>query len=1071
MVSFKSLDQIALAMIDFLRLVQPELDTKPGTVSRDLFIDAPASAIAQLYSELQNVSNGQSYSSVSGSDLDALARNYGKTRGTGSPSSGTVFLCTNDLSTSQFYAAGSFVLSKSGLTFKTLSDVSLDPNKSNVYRANALRVQTELDLAGITDRYAVEVGIQCTQNGEVGNVGKFGVSASNLPGISNVVNLVSMSGGSSSETDTAFRNRLLAVFAGSNIGTALGYVNGLLADARIQDVLAVVPGDPLMTRDGTLVETNSNGDRVVINSGTGGKVDLYVQGSALEPFTESFIYKDQSGRGDPTSQANDFVMGQRSINPYLDFQQKRRLLLAAGTLPFQPVDTVVSIVGSSSGPNFTEKVVAADGSVSGSYELVKDEAAFGGSPFGFDKIHFISGSVQLADENETKGPFNGQDPLDFTDVSSIDGVRQEVSVVNEHPVVDSTDRSLLTLLHHPVLTATKVENVSTGERYTVAVQNPDGGSTNTTGRIKISGSTLPTSTDLLQVNYVWNDLFDENLDYDNLRSNVFTRTVQDSLDWGFANRIPEERQTVLYSNQDGYHLVVANLISRLVNVNSRLSDTATNVAGKLVVSQVVENIFSIRSPDGLEVFNTLAANGSFNSTEITLPTDALLDLGQVGTIIYNLADIYSPDGYDNGSFSGSIIRLPEGVASAGDTVFVDYIAAVSNLLPTTSLTSLPAVGDQNNFIVDSSVVGNQPVTNLYSGSTVVENLRFSPSYLKINLQGISSPGRLTLKGSSLTKIETVATILRDGLTIDLSGAIRTSLGLSQLPASIYVSSVESVERVSLANGTVSTVDFAFDTLNYGLKQATYSDQAALADSTLSPYSVRLSATPANEAARPITGEKVRLKFYVINSAEVENITATTSGVRVSKNRYVYVDRLSVSTGFLSLSGTVDGTVSIDPFTQPADGSAYFASYTYAAPKEGERIVVSYNYNRLISDSTFAVEKIRPVTADVLVKEAGTEPIDISGTITILSQNQNNASTIKQNVQEVLTSFITSRGLDATIDESDINKAATGVDQVDAFDVSLYNFSGLTGRVQSLSSDRNRYFTVGKIDLSTTIRTR
>src|SRR5690606_6759346 len=119
----------------------------------------------------------------------------------------------------------------------------------------------------------------------------------------------------------------------------------------------------------------------------GGKVDIYVQGSAIEDITESYIYKDLSGKNDPTSIANDYIIGQRSINPLLDYQQKRRLLFSQGTLPFQPVDSIVSITGSLSGPNFIESFTDTDGSVKGNFELSKDEGTFGGSVFGFDKIH------------------------------------------------------------------------------------------------------------------------------------------------------------------------------------------------------------------------------------------------------------------------------------------------------------------------------------------------------------------------------------------------------------------------------------------------------------------------------------------------------------------------------------------------------------------------------------------------------------------------------------------------------------------------------------------------------------
>lgn len=1065
MVAFKTLDEIALAMIDFLRLVQPELDTKPGTVARDLFVDAPASEVAKLYSELRNIANVQSFATAVGTDIDRLARNYGLSRGGGSPASGSVYLTTNDLSTSNFIAAGSSVLSRNGAVYRTLSDVTLDSSKTNVYRANALRIRAELDIVGITDQFAVEVAVEATQNGETGNVGKFGISQHNIPGISNVLNVAAFTGGSSAESDTAFRSRVLSVFAGSNIGTALGYVNALLSDPRITDAVAVTPGEPLMIRDGTLVQTNDDGEEIVIASGTGGKVDLYIQGQAIESFSESFIYRDQSGRNDATDDSNDFVLGQRSINPLLDYQQKRKLLIDQGTLPFQPVQTVVSVSGSSSGPNFLEKFTDEDGNTKGSFELIKDSGVFGGSPFGFDKIHFISNQIELDDESISKGTTNGQDALDFTDVQSIDSVIQEVSVTNEHAIVDASDRSILTLLHTPVLTTTRVENLTTGERYIVANQNVDGGELNTTGRIKISGSTLPTSTDLLQVNYIWQHKFDENLDYDNLQDTTFTRTVQDSIDWGFSNRVEEEEQTVLYSGLDGYHVIVTHPISRLINVNTRIEESLPNVLGKITTSSNVENIFSILTADNEEAFNTAAGNGSFSGKEITLPTDTLLSLDGYGTVIYNLTDIYSPDGYDIGSFSGSLIKLSDGVATAGDTVYVDYVANITNFLPATALTALPAVGDGNEFIVSSAAVGNQPVTSLYDDDEITKNIHFAPSYLKISLQGLSAAGRLTIKGTSFTKVEQVFTIQRDGLEIDLSNAIKAELGVSTIPSSVFVGLVDSIQRVTVADDVVQNVDYTFDLLNYKLADTRYSANTALEDDTLAARTVKVSATETNLENSPVTGQQFKVVFYIVNTNEVENITVTTSGTRISKRKYVFVDRVSVNNGFVSLSNTVDGTILIDAFTQPVDGSAYFASYSYTAPKEGERIIVSYNYNRLVSDATFAIERVRPVTADVLTKEAPTVSINISMIVTVSTDSNLSRDTIVQNVKEALSSYVSSQGLDATIDASDLTTVAGSVDGVDAADLTKYNLSGLTGRRRSLSSGKNKYFVTDTVEVT------
>ena len=71
-----------LSLIDFFKLAQPDADTKPGTVIRDLFIDAPAGRLSLLYDELAGVSSKQSLRLVVGSDLDKLAKEFWYTKKT-----------------------------------------------------------------------------------------------------------------------------------------------------------------------------------------------------------------------------------------------------------------------------------------------------------------------------------------------------------------------------------------------------------------------------------------------------------------------------------------------------------------------------------------------------------------------------------------------------------------------------------------------------------------------------------------------------------------------------------------------------------------------------------------------------------------------------------------------------------------------------------------------------------------------------------------------------------------------------------------------------------------------------
>src|SRR5690606_16392262 len=127
----------------------------------------------------------------------------------------------------------------------------------------------------------------------------------------------------------------------------------------------------------------------------------------------------------------------------------------------------------------------------GNYELVRDNGAFGGSPWGFDCLRWISNKISNYTEDKTKTKFNSQDQLLFSDVLKISGARQNIQIINENGKVNPADRSLIQLPHTPITNVTRVVNITTGERYVVVNQNPQGsGLINTTGVIKISGSSL-----------------------------------------------------------------------------------------------------------------------------------------------------------------------------------------------------------------------------------------------------------------------------------------------------------------------------------------------------------------------------------------------------------------------------------------------------------------------------------------------------------------------------------------------------------------------------------------------------
>ena len=264
MATYKSFNEIVSIMIEQLKLVQPNLDTKPGTVSRDLFIDLPADQLEKLYRLISLVSEKQSPDTAIGNDLDRYASNYGLVRNPGSSATGIVIFTTNNITEDIPIPSGSVITSRSGINFRTIGNYFFSSSDRGRHAAAASRIKRALQQAGISDKYAIEVPIQAVRVGVSGNLANYQMVNHNLDFDLKVVNLSSTGGGSNQESDAQFRARISSVFSGANTGTSQGYRNSVLSLGGVSDVLVVQPGNSLMLRDGTeIIEVNDGTERIM----------------------------------------------------------------------------------------------------------------------------------------------------------------------------------------------------------------------------------------------------------------------------------------------------------------------------------------------------------------------------------------------------------------------------------------------------------------------------------------------------------------------------------------------------------------------------------------------------------------------------------------------------------------------------------------------------------------------------------------------------------------------------------------------------------------------------------------
>jgi len=1079
MVRIRTTNDLVLSIIDFYRTAIPELDLKPGQVARDLLVDGQAVQLASIYQELLRIQDAQSLYLSLGSELDAIASNYGAARKQGSKASGIALLTFNEIEADIPVGKGSILTAANGASFITTSSLTVSVVNRNTYRATASKYRAALDFVGIDDEFAVEISVEATTTGNGGNISRYALNNTTIPGVSGVTNPSSFGGGSPAESDSAFKRRVLGIFSGANTGTETGYKNTVLADPDVIDAIVVGPSDPLMTRDGTQVYIAEDGTRTITSEGTGGKVDIYAYGFRLTEIIDSTIFLDRSNRDDPTDSINDFVLGQIEGDENKIVSRKRVDNLAAQELPDQPVSNILEVTGSSSGANFVEKSVDELGRVTGNYELVVDTGVYAGSPWGFDRLRWVDDRIRDLPEDLTKGKFNSQDSTGFADVTRIGSIQQNVQIINENSRIDSTNRSSIYLSHKPITAVSRVFNQTTGERYIVSSQNPDGGEQNTTGRITISGSTLPAVSDILQVDYVWVFDYDPNWDFDNRVNSDNIRSAVDSIDWGYSNDVRREEVVVVASGSQKI-AQVTHPVNAVVSVNSfseELNTDVTLVSNRLavVVTSQVFNVISVLRSDGAELYNTGRDDGSFSGLTIFLPTDTIAQFGDSVTVVrYNAIDRFTENGV-SGSFSSNIVTLPVATtASAGDIVEVNYLADIRQLVPATTLANLPVFRNANAFQNnDSASFGTQPTTHIYEpvvgpipdpDPPIVRNLRRAPSRLRLTIAGTISPGVLTVAGTTIQGVfEGVFAASSNGLTHDLSPMIRAALGLTSnqsIPSNVSVVRLTSFEKVQASGLEVIAVEQEYDVLGYEIKNNDFIKREALKNTSLTATQVKLPDTLTNSDNLPQIGDKFRVTFYIgitndETHAETENVAFSKSGTLYTQKIFAFVDSISISSGFTSGSSQT-ATLTVAPQNQPTQGSRYTSYYDYLAPKSNERITVRYNKNQVITDNTFAIERTRPIGADVLVKAA--VPIRVNITLYIVVERGFGTSSqvVAQNVKDAVTQALNASELGTIIDESDFIKVAATASGVDRVRCTRFNKDGLVGRVHSIEAGKNEY---------------
>jgi len=266
--AYRTLEDVINALIAYIQQIKPSVDTKEGTVFRDVVIEAPANEFSYFYELCNEISNGQSPDNSSEAYLLSLAENLGITRGGSTSATGTLtFYRTSEISSDVSIPKDVIVSTQSSpsVSFRTTGAVTMYATQSASY------YNTE------RKRYEIDVPIEALIGGEDGNISTGTITTMTpVSGIVGCNNYSATAGGTDQESITSLRARVKAVLLGNNIGTIFGYYSLMLSQAGVTACLIVASDDDEMVR------------------ASAGAVDIYIKGSSLTSRQDTFTYYDEN---------------------------------------------------------------------------------------------------------------------------------------------------------------------------------------------------------------------------------------------------------------------------------------------------------------------------------------------------------------------------------------------------------------------------------------------------------------------------------------------------------------------------------------------------------------------------------------------------------------------------------------------------------------------------------------------------------------------------------------------------------------------------------------------------------
>lgn len=244
----RTLANIISDMKAFIKSKYVHADTGEGTILSDVVIEAPARELQKVFTELEIIARDQSLITASSVGLLKYGSNYNLIKKAARPARGIVIFFTRTAPTSDIVIPAGTIVGTTetnfgeSVQFSTVQSVAIYAALSAIY----------LNITNTT--YEISVAVEATVGGRHTNVGAYAINSivSSLSGIVGCYNVNATSGGSDTESDTAYAARIAARIAGNNIGTHSGILTQVLGFSKVESAIILAHGNSLRGSTGAV---------------------------------------------------------------------------------------------------------------------------------------------------------------------------------------------------------------------------------------------------------------------------------------------------------------------------------------------------------------------------------------------------------------------------------------------------------------------------------------------------------------------------------------------------------------------------------------------------------------------------------------------------------------------------------------------------------------------------------------------------------------------------------------------------------------------------------------------------